>query len=75
MCSCVKYWTCFTAYKPTSAPATSAAAPVAAKVLEPVQPSVQKMEPLSEDERGDRAGGQGDVQPVGHDYVEEVRRK
>ncbi|XP_037530582.1 zinc finger RNA-binding protein [Nematolebias whitei] len=56
--------------KPTSAPATSAAAPVTAKVLEPVQPSVQKMEPLSEDERG-----QGDIQPVGHDYVEEVRNE
>uniref|UniRef100_A0AAQ5XG47 Zinc finger RNA-binding protein n=1 Tax=Amphiprion ocellaris TaxID=80972 RepID=A0AAQ5XG47_AMPOC len=35
--------------------------------------SVQKMEPQSEDEDGDRAGGQGDIQPVGHDYVEEVR--
>uniref|UniRef100_A0A7N6AU29 Zinc finger RNA-binding protein n=1 Tax=Anabas testudineus TaxID=64144 RepID=A0A7N6AU29_ANATE len=27
------------------------------------------------DEDGDRAGGQGDIQPVGHDYVEEVRNE
>lgn len=47
----------------------------AAKVEEPAQPSVQKMEPQSEDEDGDRAGGQGDIQPVGHDYVEEVGGK
>ncbi|XP_031599280.1 zinc finger RNA-binding protein isoform X4 [Oreochromis aureus] len=64
--------------KPASTPtaaAATAAAPVvvAAKVEEPAQPSVQKMEPQSEDEDGDRAGGQGDIQPVGHDYVEEVR--
>uniref|UniRef100_A0A3Q4HPZ2 Zinc finger RNA binding protein 2 n=1 Tax=Neolamprologus brichardi TaxID=32507 RepID=A0A3Q4HPZ2_NEOBR len=60
---------------PTAAAATSAA-PVmvaAAKVEEHAQPSVQKMDPQSEDEDGDRAGGQGDIQPVGHDYVEEVR--
>ncbi|XP_013886890.1 zinc finger RNA-binding protein isoform X2 [Austrofundulus limnaeus] len=58
--------------KPTSAPAAA----VAAKVVEPVQPSVQKMELLSETERDDRAGGgQGDIQPVGHDYVEEVRNE
>lgn len=71
---------CFTANKPASTPtaaAATAAAPVvvAAKVEEPAQPSVQKMEPQSEDEDGDRAGGQGDIQPVGHDYVEEVGRK
>lgn len=42
---------------------------------EPVQLSVQKMEPQTEDERSDQAGGQGDIQPVGHDYVEEVRGK
>lgn len=66
--------TSFTASKPISAPAAPATvAVVTAKAEESVQPSVQKMEPLSEDERGDRAGGQGDVQPVGHDYVEEVR--
>lgn len=46
---------------------------VAAKVEEPMQQSLQKMEPQSEDEDGDRAGGQGDIQPVGHDYVEEVQ--
>lgn len=34
--------------------------------------SVQKTEPQSDDEDGDKAGGQGDIQPVGHDYVEEV---
>lgn len=72
---------CFTANKPASTPAAAAAtaaAPVvvaAAKVEEPAQPSVQKMEPQSEDEDGDRAGGQGDIQPVGHDYVEEVGGK
>lgn len=57
---------------------TAAAAPVvvvAAKVEEPMQQSAQKMQPLSDDEDCDRAGGQGDIQPVGHDYVEEVRRK
>ncbi|XP_051803202.1 zinc finger RNA-binding protein isoform X5 [Acanthochromis polyacanthus] len=66
--------------KPTSAPAPAAApAPAsavvaaAAKQEEPVQLSVQKMEPQSEDEDGDRAGGQGDIQPVGHDYVEEKK--
>lgn len=49
-----------------------AAAPplvVPAKVEEPMQQS-----PQSEDEDGDRAGGQSDIQPVGHDYVEEVGR-
>ncbi|XP_021179906.2 zinc finger RNA-binding protein isoform X2 [Fundulus heteroclitus] len=63
--------------KAASAPA-AAAAPVTAaavKAEEPVQPSVQKMEPQAEDEQGDRAGGQGDIQPVGHDYVEEVRNE
>ncbi|XP_028300048.1 zinc finger RNA-binding protein isoform X2 [Gouania willdenowi] len=55
--------------KPTSVPA----AVVASKTVEPVQPSVEKMEPQSEDEDGDRAGPHGDIQPVGHDYVEEVR--
>ncbi|TMS19976.1 Zinc finger RNA-binding protein [Larimichthys crocea] len=62
--------------KPASAPAaavTAATVVVAAKVEEPMQQSAQKMEPLSDDEDGDRAGGQGDIQPVGHDYVEEVR--
>ncbi len=67
------------ASKPASAPvaAATAAAPVvvvAAKVEEPTQQSVQKVQPLSDDEDGDRAGGQGDIQPVGHDYVEEVTR-
>lgn len=65
----------FTAHKPIGAPAaTSAAALVPVKAEEPVLvlPPVQKVKPQSEDEGGDRAGGQGDIQPVGHDYVEEV---
>lgn len=52
----------------TPAPAAAAAPPVAVKVEEPVQ----KLEPQSEDDEGERAGCQGDIQPVGHDYVEEV---
>ncbi|XP_042273804.1 zinc finger RNA-binding protein isoform X2 [Thunnus albacares] len=60
--------------KPASAPVAAASAVVvAAKVEEPMQQSVQKMESQSDDEDNDRAGGQGDIQPVGHDYVEEVR--
>lgn len=51
---------------------TAAAVTVAAKVEAPMLQSVQKMEPQSDDEDGDRAGNQGDIQPVGHDYVEEV---
>ncbi|KAG7230752.1 hypothetical protein INR49_019566 [Caranx melampygus] len=58
--------------KPASTPAVTAAAAVA-KVEAPMLQSVQKTEPQSDDEDGDRAGGQGDIQPVGHDYVEEVR--
>uniref|UniRef100_A0A7N6C031 DZF domain-containing protein n=1 Tax=Anabas testudineus TaxID=64144 RepID=A0A7N6C031_ANATE len=73
----------FTANKPASTPpaaappVTAPAAPevLAVKVEEPMQRSLQKMEPYSEDEDGDRAGGQGDIQPVGHDYVEEVRNE
>uniref|UniRef100_A0A665TF11 Zinc finger RNA-binding protein n=1 Tax=Echeneis naucrates TaxID=173247 RepID=A0A665TF11_ECHNA len=59
--------------KPASSPAVTAAAVVAAKVESPTLQSVQKTEPQSEDEDGDRGGSQGDIQPVGHDYVEEVR--
>uniref|UniRef100_A0A8C9YQJ7 Zinc finger RNA-binding protein n=1 Tax=Sander lucioperca TaxID=283035 RepID=A0A8C9YQJ7_SANLU len=62
--------------KPVSAPAaavTAAVVVVAAKVEEPMQQSIQRRDPQSDDEDGDRAGGQGDIQPVGHDYVEEVR--
>ncbi|KAK7136599.1 hypothetical protein R3I93_016822 [Phoxinus phoxinus] len=47
----------------------STAAPVK---MEEVKPVV-KTDPSSEDEDGDGAGAQGDIQPVGHDYVEEVR--
>lgn len=52
-----------------------AAVAVASKVEVPVQQSAQKMEPLSDSDDGDKAGSQGDIQPVGHDYVEEVRNK
>ncbi|KAK5623882.1 hypothetical protein CRENBAI_001496, partial [Crenichthys baileyi] len=58
--------------KSASAPVAAPGAAVAVKVEESVQLPVQKMEPQTEDERG---GGQGDVQPVGHDYVEEVRNE
>ncbi|MEQ2167317.1 hypothetical protein GOODEAATRI_002917 [Goodea atripinnis] len=61
-----------TTNKPACAPVAAPGTAVAVKVEEPVQLPVQKMEPQTEDERG---GGQGDVQPVGHDYVEEVRGK
>lgn len=47
---------------------------VAPRVEEAVQILAQKMESQSEDEDFDRAGAQGDIQPVGHDYVEEVGR-
>ncbi|KAL1023294.1 hypothetical protein UPYG_G00038800 [Umbra pygmaea] len=50
---------------PASKPATPAA------VKQPATSS--KSETTSDDEDGDGAGGQSDVQPVGHDYVEEVR--
>ncbi|XP_061594261.1 zinc finger RNA-binding protein isoform X2 [Cololabis saira] len=62
-----------TSNKPAASPAATTVAVAPAKADDPVKPSVQKMEPQGEDEKGDRAGGQGDVQPVGHDYVEEVR--
>lgn len=52
-----------------------AAVVVASKVEVPVQQSAQKMEPLSDSDDGDKAGSQGDIQPVGHDYVEEVRNE
>ncbi|XP_064865742.1 zinc finger RNA-binding protein-like isoform X4 [Oncorhynchus nerka] len=35
--------------------------------------TASKSETTSDDEDGDGVGRQGDVQPVGHDYVEEVR--
>ncbi|XP_026052991.1 zinc finger RNA-binding protein-like isoform X1 [Carassius auratus] len=49
---------------------TSTPAPVK---LEEVKPTVVKTDTLSDDEDGDGTGAQGDIQPVGHDYVEEVR--
>uniref|UniRef100_A0A8C1QP70 Zinc finger RNA-binding protein n=1 Tax=Cyprinus carpio TaxID=7962 RepID=A0A8C1QP70_CYPCA len=49
---------------------TSTSAPVK---MEEAKPSVVKTDALSEDEDGDGSGAQGDIQPVGHDYVEEVR--
>ncbi|KAM8874713.1 zinc finger RNA-binding protein isoform 5-T5 [Spinachia spinachia] len=62
-------------HKPVSAPAAAAPPPAVepAKVEEPMKPPVQGTDPQSDDEDCDRAGGQGDIQPVGHDYVEEVR--
>ncbi|XP_040040093.2 zinc finger RNA-binding protein isoform X2 [Gasterosteus aculeatus] len=59
-------------HKPVSAPAAAVVA-AAPKAEEPIQHPVQRMDPQSDDEDCDRAGGQGDIQPVGHDYVEEVR--
>ncbi|KAM4629215.1 zinc finger RNA-binding protein isoform 2-T2 [Polymixia lowei] len=56
-----------------AAPAPAAVVVVVVKAEEPKQQTAQKVEPQSEDDDSDRAGGQGDVQPVGHDYVEEVR--
>ncbi|MGH0156114.1 UNVERIFIED_CONTAM: hypothetical protein FKN15_060804 [Acipenser sinensis] len=42
--------------------------------LVPVKPPVLNTESHSDlEDDGDGCGGQGDVQPVGHDYVEEVR--
>ncbi|XP_067085616.1 zinc finger RNA-binding protein [Osmerus mordax] len=52
---------------------TKPVAPPAARVEETKPPARQKAEPLSDEEDGEGAGGPGDVQPVGHDYVEEVR--
>uniref|UniRef100_A0A8C1XTE3 Zinc finger RNA-binding protein n=1 Tax=Cyprinus carpio TaxID=7962 RepID=A0A8C1XTE3_CYPCA len=49
---------------------TSTSAPLK---MEEAKPSVVKTDALSEDEDGDGSGAQGDIQPVGHDYVEEVR--
>ncbi|XP_007246260.3 zinc finger RNA-binding protein [Astyanax mexicanus] len=51
--------------------ANKAAAPEPVKVEE-VKLAVLNQDPLSDDE-GDSCGAQGDIQPVGHDYVEEVR--
>ncbi|XP_051551025.1 zinc finger RNA-binding protein [Myxocyprinus asiaticus] len=48
---------------------TSTAAPVK---MDEVKPLMMKMDFLSDDEDGDSTGPQGDIQPVGHDYVEEV---
>ncbi|XP_061883719.1 zinc finger RNA-binding protein isoform X1 [Entelurus aequoreus] len=57
----------FTSNKSTSSPAA------AVKGEETPQPApASKAELQSEDEDGDRAGGLADIQPVGHDYIEEV---
>lgn len=73
----LQYLTRLTANKPPSAPAAPVVVVVAApaKVEQSIQQSIQKMDPQSDDEDSDRAGGQGDIQPVGHDYVEEVSEK
>ncbi|KAG5850776.1 hypothetical protein ANANG_G00086040 [Anguilla anguilla] len=54
--------------------ANKPAAPPVAKVEE-AKPAVAKPDPQSDEDYGDGPGGQGDVQPVGHDYVEEVRNE
>ncbi|KAJ8278606.1 hypothetical protein COCON_G00056720 [Conger conger] len=54
--------------------ANKPAAPPAAKVEE-VKPAAPKSDPQSDEEYADGPGGPGDVQPVGHDYVEEVRNE
>ncbi|KAM9478518.1 zinc finger RNA-binding protein-like isoform 1-T1 [Salvelinus alpinus] len=54
--------------------ANKPATPPSAKVDEDKQlATASKSETTSDDEDGEGVGGQGDVQPVGHDYVEEVR--
>lgn len=60
-----------------AAAATTAAvaAAVVSKVEVLSQQSAQKVEPLSDNEDSDVSGNQGDIQPVGHDYVEEVGHK
>ncbi|XP_041912452.1 zinc finger RNA-binding protein isoform X1 [Alosa sapidissima] len=56
------------AHKPTP--------PVPAKLEEAKQTPVKSDEHLnSDDDEGDSVGGQGDIQPVGHDYVEEVHNE
>ncbi|XP_036376576.1 zinc finger RNA-binding protein isoform X4 [Megalops cyprinoides] len=65
--------------KKTTAPkitfvANKPATPPVPKVEE-VKQTVTKSDPQSDDEDGDGNGSQGDVQPVGHDYVEEVRNE
>ncbi|XP_028977462.2 zinc finger RNA-binding protein isoform X1 [Esox lucius] len=58
--------------KPT--PPNKPATPPAAKLDDAKQlATASKSETTSDDEDGEGAGGQRDVQPVGHDYVEEVR--
>ncbi|KAJ8277362.1 hypothetical protein GJAV_G00074360 [Gymnothorax javanicus] len=54
--------------------ANKPAAPLPVKVEE-VKPAVVKSDPQSDEECADGPGGPGDVQPVGHDYVEEVRNE
>lgn len=49
-----------------------AAAPAASKVEVLMQQPSQKVDSLSDNEDSDVSGSQGDIQPVGHDYVEEV---
>lgn len=53
--------------------ANKPATPPVAKENEAKQSATaSKSETTSDDEDGDGVGRQGDVQPVGHDYVEEV---
>eukprot|EP00066_Takifugu_rubripes_P023887 XP_011613153.1 PREDICTED: zinc finger RNA-binding protein 2 isoform X1 [Takifugu rubripes] len=55
-----------------AAAATTAASAVSKVEVLTLQPP-QKVDSLSDNEDSDVSGGQGDIQPVGHDYVEEVR--
>lgn len=59
----------------TAAAAAAAAAAVVSKAEVLPQQSAQKMDPLSDNEDSDVSANQGDIQPVGHDYVEEVGKK
>lgn len=64
---------------PVAAAATTAAAAVAAAAVVSKaevlpQQSAQKVD-LSDNEDSDVSANQGDIQPVGHDYVEEVGKK
>ncbi|XP_030640401.1 zinc finger RNA-binding protein [Chanos chanos] len=51
----------------------SKAAPAVAVKVEETKPVVLKSDPQSDEDDGEGAGGTGDIRPVGHDYVEEVR--
>lgn len=62
--------TSFTASKPASTPAAVTAAPPVA-----VAAKVEKTMPQVPEEDCNQVAGQGDIQPVGHDYVEKVSQE